>query len=387
MSKTETTPRQNDATTVVERLEHPMAMYQILIGVTAILLCSGVVWVASASSIYAYTSTGSEWAIVQKQAMFAVLGVGVMSWASRVNITFLRRISPYFLMSVVFALALVLVIGTSVYGQKNWIAIGSFRLQPSEFAKLALILWSADHFARREGQLHIRSRLLNQYGIVAGTILGLVVLEDDLGTAMVMMPIVAGMLFFVGAPAKWFGYFIGLALTAIIGLSIAEPYRMERFASWLNPASDPSGAGFQVLHGQRALGSGGWLGVGLGASREKWGTLPEAHTDFIYAVIGEEGGIFCTLLVLALFVAIILIGIRIANTSPDRFVQLASLGIVTWITTQVLVNIGAVLGILPVTGVPLPLVSYGGSSLIPTLCALGILMRFARLHAVQATKE
>lgn len=386
MSKTDTSPRQGQAPNVVTKLEHPMAMYHILAGITAILLLSGVVMVASASSIYAYTTTGSAWSIVQKQAMFAVLGAFVCFWASRVNVNFLRRVSPYFLMGVTAALALVLVIGTSVYGQKNWIAIGSFRLQPSEFAKLALILWSADHFARREGQLHIRSRLINQYGIVCAVILGLVVLEGDLGTAMVMMPIAAGMLFFVGAPGKWFGYFGVAALAGILALSIAEPYRLERFASWLNPASDPRGAGFQVLHGQLALGSGGWFGVGLGASREKWGTLPEAHTDFIYAVIGEEGGIIWTLLVLAMFVAIILIGIRIANTSPDRFVQLASLGIVTWIATQVLVNIGAVLGILPVTGVPLPLVSYGGSSLIPTLCALGILMRFARLHATVATK-
>ena len=386
MSKTETAATEQRST-LAEKLHHPMAMYQILIGATYLLLGSGVVMVTSASSIFAYVNTGSQWSIAQKQALFAVIGIAVMYWASRVNITLVRRFAPYFLMIVTGALLMVLFIGTSVYGQKNWIALGPFRLQPSEFAKLALILWSADLFANRQHELNIRSRIINPYFYVSGGILGLVLLEGDLGTAMVMMPILAGMLFFIGAPRKWFAIFAGLALGGIALLSILEPYRLERFASWLNPNADPSGAGFQVLHGKLALGTGGWLGVGLGASREKWGTLPEAHTDFIYAVIGEEIGIIGTVLILALFITIIFVGIRIANTTPDRFIQLATLGIVTWLTTQVLVNLGAVLGIMPVTGVPLPLVSYGGSSLVPTLAALGLLMNFARIHAAQANKE
>ncbi len=156
---------------------------------------------------------------------------------------------------------------------------------------------------------------------------------------------------------------------------------MQRFTSWLNPGADPQGTGFQVAHGKQALGSGGWWGVGLGGSREKWGTLPEAHTDFIYAVIGEELGILGTISVLILFSAIIIVGIRIARGTNDAFIQIASLGIVTWIMTQAFVNMGAVLGLLPITGVPLPLVSYGGSSLIPTLMALGILMAFAKHEA------
>jgi len=387
MSKTQAAPKRDEATsTVAKRLEHPRAMYQILVGATLILLGTGVVMVASASSIFSYENTGSTWSIVEKQAMFAVLGVFVMFWVSRLPEKAIRGVAPYFLMGVTVALALVLVIGTSVYGQKNWIAIGSFRLQPSEFAKLALILWSADHFARREGTLHIRSQLVNTYGLVCAVVLLLVLLEGDLGTAMVMMPIAVGMLYFVGAPMKWFAVLAGGLISGIVLLTVITPYRVARFASWLNPSADEQGTGFQVLHGQRALGSGGWLGVGLGASKEKWGTLPEAHTDFIYAVIGEEGGLLTTLIVLFLFIAIILVGIRIAATSPNRFVQLASLGIVTWISTQMLVNLGAILGILPVTGVPLPLVSYGGSSLIPTLAALGILMAFAKWHAKEAAQ-
>jgi cell division protein FtsW len=154
---------------------------------------------------------------------------------------------------------------------------------------------------------------------------------------------------------------------------------MARFTSWLNPSADPQGTGFQLIHGMQALGSGGILGQGLGGSREKWGTLPEAHTDFIYAVIGEELGLFGTVTILLLFAAIAFIGLRIAKKSDDLFIELASFGIVTWLIWQMMVNIGAVLRIMPITGVPLPLVSYGGSSLIPTLAALGLLMSFA-LH-------
>ena len=383
MSTTRTSLEDN-TTGVKGRLEHPGSLRQILVGVTGALLCTGVVMVASASSIYSFVNTGNTWSIAEKQLMFAVLGIFAMRWASRLSEVRMRQIASVSIYGVLVALAAVLVIGVSVYGQKNWIAVGPFRLQPSEFAKLAMILWCADHFTKKDGKLHYRSELLYGYGIMSVVILGLVLLEGDLGTAMVMMPIIASMLFFVGAPMKWFGYLTAACLAGIVFLSVITPYRMARFASWLNPSADEQGTGFQVIHGQRALGSGGWFGVGLGASKEKWGTLPEAHTDFIYAVIGEEGGIVSTLLILVLFAAIVYVGLRIARTSPSRFVQLTSLGIVVWIATQVMVNIGAVLGILPVTGVPLPLVSYGGSSLIPTLTALGILLAFTKWHAQEA---
>jgi cell division protein FtsW len=221
---------------------------------------------------------------------------------------------------------------------------------------------------------------------VALTVLLLVVLQGDLGTAMVMMPIMASLLYFVGAPRKWFVAMGAVGLAGIVALSIAAPYRMARFTSWLDPYADAQGTGFQVIHGQQALGSGGWLGLGLGGSREKWGTLPEAHTDFIFAVLGEELGIFGTISVLVLFTGIAIIGLRIAARTNEAFIQIASLGIVAWIVTQALVNIGAVLGILPITGVPLPLVSYGGSSLIPTLLAMGILMAFAK-HEAQLQEQ
>ena len=242
-------------------------------------------------------------------------------------------------------------------------------------------MWGADMLDRKYHLLEQRNHLLMPVLPVSVAVLGLVVLQGDLGTAMVMMPIMASLLYFVGAPRKWFLLMGGAGLAAIAALSIAAPYRMARFTSWLDPYADAQGTGLQVIHGQQALGSGGWLGLGLGGSREKWGTLPEAHTDFIYAVMGEELGIFGTVSVLVLFTAIAIVGLQIARKTNEAFIQIATLGIVAWIVTQALVNIGAVLGILPITGVPLPLVSYGGSSLIPTLLAMGILMEFAKHEA------
>ncbi len=372
-----------DAKSIWQKLEHPMALYNIIFWSTIALLASGLVMVASASSIFAYENfNGNQWALVERQVLFAGIGFfGLLVLVKQDN----ERIKKYsgpFLMTVVGLLCAVLVIGSSVNGQKNWIEFGSLiRFQPSEFAKIGIILYGAKILANYEGELHLVTRLLNPYGTVCVVVFFLIIAEKDLGTAMIMMPIMASALYFVGAPRKWFWMLAGLFLGLIVALTIAAPYRMARFTSWLNPNADPQGTGYQLIHGQRAMGSGGWLGVGLGGSKEKWGTLPEAHTDFIYAVIGEEAGIVGTLIILVLFIAIIFAGLRIARLSEDLFTRLVTLGIVTWIATQAFVNIGAVLGIMPITGVPLPLVSYGGSSLIPTLAALGILLAFAKQQA------
>ena len=365
------------------RLEHPMVHYQILLGATGFLLALGIVMVASASSVFSYQqNNGNSWALATRQLIFAAIGVFLMMAVSKMHVDSIRRWAPLFMAVVGVLLVAVLVIGTAVHGQKNWIDFGGpFRIQPSEFAKLAIIMWGADILDRKYHLLEQRNHLLIPVLPVCVTVLLLVVLQGDLGTAMVMMPITASLLYFVGAPRKWFLMMGAAGLAAIAALSIAAPYRMARFTSWLDPYADAQGTGFQVIHGQQALGSGGWWGVGLGGSREKWGTLPEAHTDFIYAVLGEELGIIGTIMVLVIFTAIAIVGLRIARGTNEAFIQIASLGIVAWIVTQALVNIGAVLGILPITGVPLPLVSYGGSSLIPTLLAMGILMAFAKHEA------
>ena len=365
------------------RLEHPMVHYQILLGATGFLLALGIVMVASASSVFSYQqNNGNSWALATRQLVFAAIGVFLMMAVSKMHVDAIRRWAPLFMVVVGVLLVAVLLIGTAVHGQKNWIDFGGpFRIQPSEFAKLAIIMWGADILDRKYHLLEQRNHLLIPVLPVCVTVLLLVVLQGDLGTAMVMMPIMASLLYFVGAPRKWFLVMGAVGLAGIAALSFAAPYRMARFTSWLDPYADAQGTGFQVIHGQQALGSGGWWGVGLGGSREKWGTLPEAHTDFIYAVLGEELGIIGTILVLVIFTAIAIVGLRIARNTNEAFIQIASLGIVAWIVTQALVNIGAVLGILPITGVPLPLVSYGGSSLIPTLLAMGILMAFAKHEA------
>lgn len=383
MTTTKPVKQNNSDGGFAARLDHPMLNFQILLGATGLLLSLGIVMVASASSVFSYQqNNGNSWALATRQLIFAVIGVILMIAVSKMHVDAIRRWAPLFMVIVGILLVVVLLVGTAVHGQKNWIDFGGpFRIQPSEFAKLAIVMWGADMLDRKYHLLEQRNHLLMPVLPVSVAVLGLVILQGDLGTAMVMMPIMASLLYFVGAPRKWFLLMGGAGLAAIAALSIAAPYRMARFTSWLDPYADAQGTGFQVIHGQQALGSGGWLGLGLGGSREKWGTLPEAHTDFIYAVMGEELGIFGTVSVLVLFTAIAIVGLQIARKTNEAFIQIATLGIVAWIVTQALVNIGAVLGILPITGVPLPLVSYGGSSLIPTLLAMGILMAFAKHEA------
>jgi cell division protein FtsW len=213
---------------------------------------------------------------------------------------------------------------------------------------------------------------------VAGILMGLVLLQGDFGNTLMLAAILCGILFAAGAPLKLFAIFGALGIIGVWILTLVAPYRMERIISWLNPDADRLGFGWQVAQGQYALGTGGLLGVGLGGSREKWGSLPEAHTDFIFPVIGEELGIVGTFSILVLFSILAFAIFRLSRTSELPFVRLAAAGVGSWIVIQAVVNIGAVLGVLPVTGVALPLVSYGGSSLVPTLIAIGMLLAFAR---------
>ena len=362
-----------------ERLNHPMANFIFLRSAVALLLGLGLVMVYSASSLFSYRINGDTWTLAVRQIIFALAGWFAMNAVSKFKVSTIRKWSNVLMLGSIGALVLVLVVGTSVNGQKNWIEFGPFfRVQPSEFAKLAIVIWGANQLAKKHDYLHYRKQLIMPVVPVCALILILVLKEGDLGTAMVMMPMMASILFFAGAPRIWFAWLATAAVLGIAVLSFAQPYRLDRFKSWIDPGADPRGTGFQVIHGQQALGSGGWFGLGLGGSREKWGTLPEAHTDFIYAVIGEELGILGTLSVIVLFLIIGILGFRIAQQATDPFVRLAAAGATTWISTQMLVNIGAVLGTLPITGVPLPLVSYGGSSLIPTLVAFGVLLSFAR---------
>jgi cell division protein FtsW len=270
-------------------------------------------------------------------------------------------------------------IGVTVNGNRNWISIGGgFQLQPSEFVKLALVLWCADVYARKGRLLTQWRHLLIPMMPVCMVVVGLVVGQGDLGTALVLFAIVLGLLWVIGAPAKLFAASALAVGVLAFGLASTNPERVARLTGFLNPINNYNGSGWQASHGFFALATGGLWGRGIGASNQKWGGLPEAHTDYIFAIIGEEFGLFGTLVVLGLFVLLAYAGIRIATRTKDRFVRYASAGIVVWLLSQALINIGMVLGLLPVIGIPLPLISYGGSALLPTLVALGLLLSFAR---------
>lgn len=358
---------------------HPLGTFHLLLGATILLLALGLVMVLSASSIVSLRLHGSVYTLAQRQALFAVIGVAAMLISSRLPLRAWRWAAWPSLIVAIGLLAAVILVGVEVSGQRNWIdIIGPFRLQPSEIAKLAVVIWAADLLARKESILDRWTHLLIPLLPVTGLIMLLVLLGGDVGNSIILSAIIAGVLFAAGAPLRLFIALGAVAGVAIAGLTMAAPYRMSRFTSWLDPSADPLGEGWQLTQGQYALGTGGWWGVGLGASREKWGSLPEAHTDFIYSVIGEELGLVGTLIVLLLFGVILFAAFRISQTSTDTFVRLASAGIGTWIAVQAIVNMGAVLGLLPITGVPLPLVSYGGSSLVPLLIGIGMLLSFAR---------
>jgi cell division protein FtsW len=366
---------------VTRFLDRPLASYYLILGATAILVTLGLVMVLSASSVVSYAETGSSFTLLQRQAMYVGLGLPLLWLASRMHPRVYRALAYPLLLASIAGLVLVLVpgIGVNVNGATRWISLGGpFRLQPSEFAKLGLVLWGADLIARKHKLLGDWRHLLIPLVPVAGVAVLLVMIGRDLGTTLVLLTIVLALLWVSGAPGRVFGVMVGGVLS-IIGLLIAiEPYRLQRLTSFTDPFKDAHGAGYQAAQGIYALSSGGWWGLGLGGSREKWEYLPHAHTDFIFAIIGEELGLVGTLAVLTVFAALGLAGARVAMRSTDHFSRLAAATATAWILAQALINIGAVINVLPVTGIPLPLVSFGGSSLLPTMVALGMLLSFAR---------
>ena len=366
-------------------LHRPATPYYLLMGACTLLLVLGLVMVFSASSVVAFAFMGSSLAIVSKQAMWVVIGLPLMWCASRLPVRVWRMFAYLGLATSVALLVLVVVAGTEVNGNKNWLDFGGpFRIQPSELAKLSLVLWGADLLARKERLLGQWKHLLVPILPVGGLILALVLLGGDLGTAIIIAAVLGALLWVAGAPARLYAMATVPALLVITWMVNTRSTRMSRITVWLHPdQADPLGNGLQALHGKFALASGGWWGVGLGGSKEKWGALPEAHTDFIFAIIGEELGLLGTLAVLALFGVIGYAGLRVALEATEPFVRYAAAGVTAWVLVQALVNIGAVLGLLPITGVPLPLVSYGGSALVPTMLGLGMLLSFARPRGVR----
>ncbi|MFI6596758.1 putative lipid II flippase FtsW [Nonomuraea sp. NPDC050536] len=365
--------------TLKELLGKPLTTYYLIIGCSALLLALGLMMVLSASSIEALLKTGSPFSWFVKQSLSAAVGVPIMWVCSRLPHKFFRW-AGYPLMALsIIALVMVLFIGSSELGAQRWIYVGPFTIQPSEPAKLGLALWGADLLARRarQGRIEWRQMLLP---LMPGTAIlaVMVMLGRDLGTTLVLFMIFLSLLWVVGAPIKLFGGILALAMLAAIIMIKIEPYRMARIGAFLDPWADAQGAGYQAVQGQIAMGSGGWFGLGLGSSRAKWSWLPHGENDFIFAILGEELGLMGTLVVVALFGLLGYAGLRVAARVKDPFIRLAAAAITAWIVGQAVVNMGAVLGVLPITGIPLPLVSYGGSALLPTLAALGMLLSFAK---------
>jgi cell division protein FtsW len=266
----------------------------------------------------------------------------------------------------------------SVNGASRWIGVGPLTFQPSEIAKLAVLLWVADLLARRAAYVHNIRATLRPVIVVLATVATLVMLQPNLGTTLVIAAIALAVCFVAGTPLGPLAGWATFGLTVAMGLALTAPYRRARMTAFIDPWADPMASGYQNVQSLVGLGSGGLFGEGLGASRAKWGYLPYAHSDFIFAIIGEELGLAGTTIVVGLFAVLGVVGIRIALHAPDRFGMLLAVGVTAWFCIQAFVNIGAVIGILPITGVPLPFVSAGGSSLVFGMAAAGLLLSVAR---------
>jgi cell division protein FtsW len=364
----------------VRLLDRPLTSYYIVLGITVLLLVLGLVMVLSTSSAVYLSQGGSAYAGFQKQLVGALIGLPLM-WIAAKSSPVLFRAAAYPMVALsLLGLTLVLAVGTTVAGAERWIQVMGFQIQPSEFAKLAFVLWGADLLARKEraGQLREWRHLLIPLLPGAAIVSMLVMLGDDLGTTFILLVIFLTLLWVIGTPGRLFIGMLGLMGFAMVVLIIVASYRLQRITGFLHPQAQASGAGWQEIQGINAVGSGGWFGVGLGAGKLKWGWVPHANTDFIFAIIGEELGLVGTLCVTFLYGGLAYAGLRIARRVPDTFMRLAAAAATAWIVVQALVNMGAVLGLLPITGVPLPLVSEGLSSLLVTLVALGMLMSFAK---------
>jgi len=357
--------------------------YFMLLGTTIFLVIFGLVMVLSSSSIESYGANDKDFfATATRQGLYALIGVPVMLLAARVPTSFWKRwawaavIGGVLLQLLVFS-----PLGYGYGGNTNWIKIGSFTAQPSELIKLALVVWLAWVLARKQDVLDDWRHVLLPIGPVVGVSVGLVVLGRDLGTALIIVAVVLGALFYAGVRLRYILVTVVAAgILGLLGLA-ASSGRVDRIGPWLDGCKDKSDAlqlCYQTIGGWQALAHGGVLGVGLGNSTAKWNWLPEAANDFIFAVIGEELGMFGAILVLVLFVVLAICFVRVIRMSDDPFAKVATSAAMVWIVGQAFVNIGVVLGLLPVLGVPLPLISAGGSSLITTLAAIGVVLSFAR---------
>ena len=361
------------------------ANFFLLLGTTLFLVVFGLVMVLSSSSVTSYAASDDFFTSFVRQGLFAVVGVPLMLIASRMPATFWKRWATLAIAGGIGLQALVVLTGLGVErgGNTNWLALGAFSLQPSEVTKVALAIWLGSVLSSRIDRLDNLRAIAIPILPVVGIALALVLRGGDLGTTMIMVIIALGTLFFAGAKLRVIIVPIA-AIVALLPIAVASGNsRTERIDAWLRgctSAIDYTTSCWQTVHGWWALAGGGFFGVGIGNSKAKWLWLPEASNDFIFAIIGEELGLLGAIVVLALFVVLTVCFVRIIRASTDPFARITVSAVMVWIIGQAFVNIAVVLGVLPVLGVPLPLMSSGGSALITTLIGIGIVLSFARHH-------
>lgn len=367
-------------------LELPLTSYCLILTSSVALVVVGLIMVLSATSITSYDGTPtSSYSVFFRQATFATAGIAAMFLLASVSVQFLRRMAwPAIVVSIgLVALPLIPGVGHTVNGSTNWVQIGPIQGQPSELAKVAVALWLGMILARKADRLDSFRELAVPIVPVLGAVLACVLAGGDLGTSLILIMLSLVALFTGDVPLRYFAAALVPLAAGLVLLIVTSPYRLARVRAMFTGQdvvsdADALGQHWQSSHGLYALASGGWTGVGLGASREKWSWLPEAHNDFIFAIIGEELGLLGGCVVIGLFAVLGTGLVLLAHRSQDRLVQVTTMGVFAWVIGQAAVNIGVVTTLLPVIGVPLPFVSYGGSALVGSLMAIGLTLAFAR---------
>jgi cell division protein FtsW len=359
-------------------LARPLTSLHLVVAVFGLLTVFGLVMVLSASSVRAFVDGENSYDVFVRQLLFCVPGLFLFWLGLRLTPKQLRALAPASLVLGIASLVAVLVVGTEVGGSQAWIRVGGMSVQPSEAVKVALTFWGAHVLVARRAVMHRWKYALSPVVPVAGLICVLLVLQPDLGMTITMGVVVIALLFFAGAPARLMAALLAGAAGGALVLGLTAPYRLARITSFLDGGSDVQEAGFQARQALYALADGGLFGTGLGSGRSKWNYLPNAHNDFIFAIIGEELGFVGAFAVLALFATLAYTGFRIAARSADPWLRLVVAVSTTWLVAQAAINIGYVVGLLPVTGLQLPLISSGGTSLIVTMFVFGVLANAAR---------
>ncbi len=356
----------------------------MLAGSTAALSALGLVMVFSASSIHSLEIRGSSYAIVLRQFIILCLALPLGWLASRLSLNQWKRLAKHGFLFSIILLGIVQGFGKSVNGNKNWIGLGFIDFQPSEVAKFLMILWAGYMLANKERAGFVKINVLTLIAPGFGICIALIMVGEDLGNSAVFAAILAGLLFISGLPLRLFGLVTAFGFAGLAAMIAAVSYRVDRISAMLNPFSEAQymNFGWQPAHSLLSLGSGGIFGVGLGASRQKWAQLSEAHTDFIFAIIGEELGLFGTIGVLLLLTTLIYSIFKVALRAHDPMVRYVCGGIGVWIAIQTVFNVGSAISVLPVVGVTLPLLSYGGSALVATYLGLGFVLGALRRDPV-----